>query len=194
MSEFHDPHAPPKGPVTPVFRAEAVHMPFLSKQEGRPIYEQREFVTILIPGDRHSQASEPVNDEHKTRWANEYAAFKAGLELPLEGTPLQNWPNSALNRARVEELAYFHIRTVEHLAAVNDNQLQNLGMGARELRQAARTFLEVSRTGTGPLERLLADNQRLTDENERLKREVVELAALASASRPKPRGANHASA
>ena len=77
-----------------------------------------------------------------------------------------------LIRSRVEELAYFHIRTVEQLAAVNDAQLQQLGMGARELRERARLFLEVARTGTAPLSRLLARLETAEAEVGRLARDL----------------------
>ncbi|HLI66318.1 MAG TPA: hypothetical protein VKU90_08120 [Caulobacteraceae bacterium] len=179
-TDFRDPAAA-KAPAIPRFKTEAVHLPFRSKEAGRPIYEDREFVEILIPGDRRSMPVEPVNDEHKARWPKEYEAFRAGQEAPLEGTPLADWPNSRLTRARAEELAYFNIRTVEHLAAVNDAQLANLGMGARELRQAARTFLDVARTGAGPLERLVAENLTLKDETERLGRDLAQANARLAA-------------
>ncbi|HLK26453.1 MAG TPA: hypothetical protein VKT30_17485 [Caulobacteraceae bacterium] len=172
-TDFRDPSGP-KPPAIPRFKTEAVHLPFRSKEAGRPIYEDREFVEILIPGDRRSMAVEAVSDGHKARWPKEYAAFRAGQEPPLEGTPLADWPNSSLTRARVEELAYFNIRTVEHLAQVNDAQLANLGMGARPLREAARKFLDVARQGTGPLERLVAENLALKDENARLERALAE--------------------
>jgi hypothetical protein len=172
-TDFRDPSAP-RAPAIPRFKTEAVHLPYRSKEAGRPIYEDREFVEILIPGDRRSMAVEPVNDEHKARWPKEYEAFRAGKETPLTGTPLADWPNSSLTRARVEELAYFNIRTVEHLAQVNDTQLGNLGMGARALREAARKFLEVSLRGTGPLERLVAENLSLKDENARLAAELAD--------------------
>lgn len=180
MSEnsFADPNAPKK-PAIPRFHTRPVEMTFKSEQAGRPIYEDQEFVEILIPGDRRSMVCERVNPEHKLRWPREYEAFQKGQELPLDGTPLRNWPNSKITPSRVEELAYFNIRTVEELAGVNDLHLQNLGMGARELRQAAITFLEVAAKGTGPLERMVAENFRLKDENERLTRELTDANAEA---------------
>lgn len=181
--DFRNPNAP-KQPAVPVFFVEAVRMDFKSKQAGRDIFEDREFVRILIPGDRRSAPVEPVNDDHRTRWPREYEAFKAGKEAPLEGTPLADWPQTS--RARVEELAFFHIKTVEQLAAVNDSQLQQLGMGARELRERARLFLEVARNGTAPLSRILArlesaeaDVARLTQD---LKAANAEISALKRAA------------
>lgn len=152
-TDFRDPNAP-KQPAVPVFFTEAVKMEFKSKQAGRPIFEDQERVRIIIPGDRRSMVVEIVNDEHKARWPREYEAFKAGLEAPLEGTPLADWPQ--VSRAQVEELAYFHIRTVEQLAGVHDGQLQQLGMGARELRERAKVFLDVAKNGMAPLSKLVS--------------------------------------
>ena len=173
-NDFKDPNAP-KSPLVPLFYTEPVHMEFRSKQEGHPIYEDREFVRIFIPGNRGSVAVEPVGDEQKARWPKEYAAFKEGREAPLEGTPLREWPNSLMTASKAEELAFFHIKTVEQLAEVNDGQLQHLGMGARQLRETAKKFLEVARTGTAPLERLIAENFKLKDENERLQQQIAEI-------------------
>jgi hypothetical protein len=174
-SDFKDPNAP-KVPLVPLFFTDKVHMTFKSEQEGHPIYEMREFVRVFIPGNRGSVAVEPVGPEQIARWPKEYAAFKENREAPLEGTPLGDWPNSQMTAAKAEELAYFHIKTVEQLAAVNDLQLQNLGMGARQLRESAIKFLDVAKNGTAPLERLVTENLRLRDEVERLKADKAQLA------------------
>ena len=170
-TDFRDPSAP-KSPAIPQFFTEAVKLEWKSRQEGRPIFEDREFVRIIIPGDRRSMAVEPVGEAHRSRWSREYQAFQAGREAPVEGTPLSEWPVSLMSPARVQELAYFNLRTVEQMAAVNDAQLQNLGMGARELRERARTWLEVAEKGAGPIERLISRNEELTRETERLTREL----------------------
>lgn len=177
--DFQSPNGP-KPPAAPIFFTEAVRMDFKSKQAGRDIFEDREFVRILIPGDRRSAPVEPVNDAHIQRWPREYEAFKAGKAAPVEGTPLSDWPQ--ISRSRVEELAFFHIRTVEQLAAVHDVQLQQLGMGARELRERAKLFLEVAREGTAPLSRILARLETAEADVERLTRDLTsanaEIAAL----------------
>ena len=136
-TDFRDPSAP-RAPAIPRFKTEAVHLPYRSKEAGRPIYEDREFVEILIPGDRRSMAVEPVNDEHKARWPKEYEAFRRARRPRWRERRWRTGRTPSLSRARVEELAYFNIRTVEQLAQVNDAQLQQLGMGARELARSAR--------------------------------------------------------
>jgi hypothetical protein len=187
-TDFKDPTAP-KSPAIPQFFAEPVKLEFRSRQEGRPIFEEREFVRIIIPGDRRSMAVEPVGDEHRARWPKEYEAFKAGREAPVEGTPLKEWPVSAMTAARAEELAFFNIKTVEQLAALNDAQLANLGMGARELRERAKLWLSVARSDAAPLERLQAENERLASENERLTRELIDANRRANAKETTHAGA-----
>jgi hypothetical protein len=182
-TDFRDPGAP-KSPAIPQFFTEPVKMEFKSQQAGRPIFEEREFVRIIIPGDRRSMAVEPVNDEHRARWPKDYEAFTAGRAAPLEGTPLKEWPVSAMTASKAEELAFFNIKTVEQLAALNDGQLQNLGMGARELRERSRLWLSVAKSGAAPLERLQAENERLARENERLTRELTEANARAHVKEP----------
>lgn len=154
--------------IMPVFYSESVQMDFKSREAGRPIYEDQEFVKMIIPGTRGSVIVERVNDEHRARWGAEYAAFKAGRELPVDGTPLREWPVGAMTASRADELAYFHIRTVEQLAALGDDKLGNIGMGARELRDRAKLWLSVAKNGSAPLERLQSENERLSIENGRL--------------------------
>ena len=155
-------------PVFPEFVVEAIHMEFASKQAGKPIFEDREFVRIHVVGDRGAQAYEPVNDDHKQRWSKEYAAFRAGIELPPSGTPLATWPHPLMTKSQVAMLAVDNIRTVEDLAGLDDAKLMKIGMGAREMKSAAHTYLEIATKGMAPVTRLL-------EENERLAREVIRL-------------------
>ncbi|WP_395443572.1 hypothetical protein [Caulobacter sp. UC70_42] len=103
----------------PRFYSKPVKNNFRSESEGRPVFEDKEFVEILVPGDRKTVVDTLVKDEHKRRWPREYAAFKAGQEVPVEGTPLEEWPQ--ITRSQVEELKFAHIRTVEQLASLPDD-------------------------------------------------------------------------
>ena len=148
-----------KAQTIPSFYTEAVEQPFKSKQAGRPIFEDKEFVRIIIPGDKNSQPVYEVTDDHRERWPDAYAAFKRGLDAPLEGTPLKQWPPISASMAR--ELAHFNIQTVEQLAAIGDNVVQSIGMGMRDMRRKAQLFLEVAEKGSGPLGRLIDENEQL---------------------------------
>jgi len=111
-----------------------------SVKEGRPIFRDCEFIKIIPPGDKNTVICEPVTEEYKMRWPNQYAAFKNQQIQVNEGTPLEEWP--VLRKSQVMMFKAMNIHTVEHLAAVSDSNLSNLGMGAREIREKAIAYLE----------------------------------------------------
>lgn len=159
----------------PRFHLKPVEIPFKSREAGRPIFEDREFVEIIVPGNARSIPIEPVNDEHKKRWPQHYEAFKKGLELPTTGTPLEQW--SAITPATVQNMKSLNLRTVEDLAAASDSVLQALGHGGHDFRRRAQAFLDQA-AGNAPNEALLAENERLKAELEMVKGQVADLAAL----------------
>jgi hypothetical protein len=177
---------PMERPVIAQFYVQAVKLEFESAKQGRPIFKDQEFVAIIIPGIHGTSSHQPVNDEHRERWPKEYAAFKAGQEAPTEGTPLADWPNSAMTRSLVEELAYYNVRTVEQLATLDEAALARIGLGAQQLRATARTFLEVARTGTAPLEKMLKTIEELTARADR--QDAVIEAQAAEIDRLRPEG------
>jgi len=123
----------------PEFFLQPVHLAFKSTEAGRDIYEDREFVRIITPGAARSIPCEEVTDEHKRRWPRSYEAFKANMEEPTTGLPLEKWPG--MTPAVVANLKALHIRTVEDLASVLDPVLEDIGMGGLHLRKRAQDYL-----------------------------------------------------
>jgi len=121
------------------FFLEPVQNKAKSKEEGRPIFEDKEFVQIMVPGDKDSVVIRQAFEADKARFPQHYAAFKNKTGDILEGTPLSAWP--MVTRAQVEELAFFNVRTVEQLAGMADAQAQKF-MGIKQLQSLARVFLE----------------------------------------------------
>lgn len=76
------------------------------------------------------------------KYRNDYAAWKEGREAPIDGTPLVSWP--PISPAMLKELLGLRVRTVEDLAAANEETLARLGMGARALKQQAVDWLATS--------------------------------------------------
>lgn len=163
------------------FFADPVYMEALSKEEGRPKYEGREFVRIIIPGNRGSVVVQPVTDDVKARYPAQYEAFKKGLEAIPDGTPLTEWP--PITRSMAKEYGHFHVYTVEHLAGLNDNQIQQMPMGARELVKAARLFLDAAEHGTGPLLKIIAKNAEMEAKVDQQAVQMQEMAAELAALR-----------
>lgn len=142
-----------------------------SKEEGRPIFEDKEYIEIRIPGDRKSAVTRIARQKDIDRFPRHYAAFKNRTSEEVEeiGTPLREW--TPIPRSLVEEFAYFNIKTVEQLAGVNDGNVQKAS-GLFEWRQKARDFLERAEAEADGIK-----FDALKTENEELKDQVAELLA-----------------
>lgn len=162
--------------IYPRFYKRAVQNNRRTAEEGRPIFEEREYVEIIIAGDKNTVVDRPVRDEDKQRFPGEYDAFQKGQDAPVVGTPIEQWP--LLNKSQVAELKGIHVMTVEALAALSDSQLQKLGPGGRSLKSKAETWLQAA-AGTAPLVELQEEKDRLAEENEMLRGQVKDLAAKA---------------
>jgi len=121
-----------------------------SAAEGRPIYTDKEYVRIMVPGDKTTMVQRPVRLGHfpkndNNRFASQYNAFKQGDGQNLTGTPLNEWP--MISRSQVRELEHFNCRTVEQLAEMPDTAVQNF-TGVSNLRNLARRYLEQAKEGS----------------------------------------------
>lgn len=143
-----------------------------SKEAGRPIFEDVEYVKIIVPGDR-DEVHRPARDTDRREYRRQYEAFKAGMAAPVSGTPLASWPS--LTGSQVAELAFFNVKTVEQLADMADGHAQRF-MGAQALKQKAQAFLEAA-AGNAPLEKMsaaLAERDNLIETMQRQLKEQGE--------------------
>jgi hypothetical protein len=138
-----------KDVARPTFYMEAVKNNAKSEAEGRPIFDEKEFIKIDIPGDKNMNWIGEVEESHRNRWPDQYAAFKRGEARAASGTPLEHWPNPELTKARVAEIKAQNILSVEELAGIGDNQLGKLGFHGRELREAARAYIAQAKDSAG---------------------------------------------
>jgi hypothetical protein len=150
--------------VYPRFYMEAVEDPLASAQAGRPIFKEEERVEIIMPANQLLAPVHRVTDVDRQRFPREYDAFRRGVELAPEGTPLEEWPR--LNRAHVAELKALGFRTVEEIAVASDTIIQRI-MGGYGLRDAAKAYLDDAE--------YLSQNARLTADNDQLRMEVSNL-------------------
>ena len=128
------------------FYSDAVEDVGASKREGRPIYRDVVFVRIQIPGDRDLNVIErPAEDKDKARFPRQWERYQRGEAVSTEGTPLEVWP--IMTKGLVKMLKAQNIATVEQLANVDDSNLRNLGIGAREMRDRAKAYLEDAADG-----------------------------------------------
>lgn len=146
------------------FYVRAVQNNFKSSQEGRPIFDEVEFVRIIIPGDTKTIIDTKVTNEYRNRFAEKYERFKKGMAQAQTGTPLEVWPQMTVGQ--VAELKAMHISTVEQLADLSDVLAQKI-MGSFQLRQKAQVFLEAAKGE--------AQNSKMAAE---LEKRDIEIAAL----------------
>lgn len=70
-----------------------------------------------------------------------YEAWKAGQDIPLNGTPLQAWPG--VSQQQIDILHQFSLRTVEEVSRLTDSELGRLPLpNMRALRDMATRFLD----------------------------------------------------
>ena len=145
-----------------------------SKKEGRPIYRDREFIDIKVPGSRTGGDVHLVKPRDVARFPRHYDAFKRRIEAPNEGTPLHEWP--LVSRSQAEEMAFYNVKTVEQLAEVNDNNAGQF-MGMQDLKRKASEWLE--RAGeTAQSDELYSELKKRDDEIDELKIMVADLKAM----------------
>lgn len=138
-TEGRDPRDADRG-VWPRFYMDTISDEPESRRQGRRCFKEEERVEIYMPGNNLNIPVFRVTDEHRERWPKQYEAFKAGLEPPTDGIPLEEWP--ALNRSQILELKYLNFRTVEDIVNASDTSLQRIGMGARILKERAKAFVD----------------------------------------------------
>lgn len=118
-----------------------------STAEGRPIFEDRVYIMIMVPGDKESIVNRPAWDLDFRRFPKQHQAFLNKQDSRVVGTPLNalTW----LSASQIKEMEYFNIVTVEQLAGVADAQAQKF-MGLQGLKQRANDFLAAAK-GNAPL-------------------------------------------
>ena len=164
------------------FYVRAVQNNFKTEQEGRPIFEDIDYVKIFIPGDSLNILDQPVREDHKTRFPRQWAHFlnqKEGDQREV-GTPVTSWPRISVSMA--EELKALKFFTVESIANASDAMITKLGMIAGKspyaFREDAQRFLKLASDD--------AEVSRMEEKTKSLEAQVAEMKAmLESLTNPK---------
>lgn len=175
--------------VTFEFRAEEDRA--ASIEAGHYVSKDVPFVLVTPMGskDRHESPADEwfarrEQDTAEGRFPREwlsafkgaFAEWKAGREIPLNGTSVANWP--VASPSQVKMLLDLKVRTVEDLAEANEETLNRLGMGGRTLKQKAQDWL-ASASDMGKVSEQLAglraDNEALKQRNEQLEKQLREV-------------------
>lgn len=163
-----------------------------SAEEGRPIYEDRVYVEILVAGQDKQTVNRPAQEKDKVRFAAEWAAFLNGEEARKVGTPIGQWPRMMQTPSMVKMLESVNIFTVEDVANLSDEFVPKLGMGGYKLRDEAKRFIALAKG-----EAQESEAAKLREQNLALQKRLDDLEARLAAQAepvrkkpgPKPRAA-----
>lgn len=142
-----------------------------SRDAGRPVFVQVDYVRIRQPGER-DEILRPAHRGDQQRFSRRWQAYQEGRQELPAGTPLSIlFPN---NPEVVENLKYDKIFVVEQLAALNDTQIGNIGLGGRQFVDKAKAFLAAASNGKGlqemfaEIDQMAANIKALEKKNEAL--------------------------
>jgi hypothetical protein len=163
MSDFSPPETrrfdprDPDNALVALFKHYAVENEAKSRAAGRPIYDDVEYVEIRAPGSKDvkvfpattisadSIRTDPYTGAVKQityaeRFHRQYRQFKEHAAQTKSGTPLAGV--AFLTEARKAEMRALNVYTVEQLAQIDGQELKNLGMGGRDLKNAAQAYID----------------------------------------------------
>lgn len=161
------------------FYRKPVLQPGKSREAGRAVYEEVDYVRIHVPGDKSCVVERPVSQQDVFRFQERYNKWKAGQEEAVTGTPLSALPG--MNPSKVEEYKFFKLVTVEQLAEANDN-LGAKFMSFQQDKQRAKAFIEVAKNNA-PIEKMNEELQKRDAEIENLRTMVEALQVSQSGKR-----------
>jgi cell division protein FtsB len=161
--------------VLPFISFEARHIAQVDN-EGKPFFKDEDWVVIYSPGGKDRvdknvdswirqlevhQTQKRVSGEYVRQVKAAYADFKAGKET-VNGTPLEAL---GLTPQQMKMLRDMHCATVEQLAAGNEELVQRLGMGGRNLKSKAQVFMS-AREGPAAIASQMTSLRIKTDSQE----------------------------
>jgi len=162
------------------FYRKPILQPGKSREAGRAVYEEVDYIRIHVPGDKSCVIERPVSQQDVFRFQERYNKWKAGQEEAVTGTPLSALPG--MNPSKVEEYKFFKLVTVEQLAEANDN-LGAKFMSFQQDKQRAKAFMEVAKNNA-PIEKMNEELQKRDAEIENL-RTMVEALQVSQSSKRK---------
>lgn len=106
---------------------------------GRAIFDEIPSISIQYPGG--DETVRKIEPQDVADYPELYAAFKAGSEAVVSGTPLAEWP--LMNGSTLRELQHLGFKTVEQLADAHDEIKRKLGPTGRFVKMA-KDWLEAA--------------------------------------------------
>jgi len=176
-----------------VFYIRAVYNAWETKQQGRPIYDDKVYCKYRAGGNTLLEMDVPSTNVHENRFHRQWAKFQAGHGADAQratGTPLDQWP--ILTPSAIEELKGLKFYSIDQIAAASDQQLQVLGMGFLDmgpftLRTRAKAYLDNARDSALPQAQaaeMAALKAEMAEKDAKHAQEMADLRALILANAP----------
>lgn len=154
------------------FYKRAVINNFKSTEAGRPIFDELDYVRIIVPGSKDILDVEAERG-YIQRFPKQWERYAANQAQTLSGTPLEVWPQMTVGI--VAELKAMHIHTVEQLAAMSD-AVAGKFQGGQMFKQRAQAFLDAA-AGDAQNSKMAAELARRDEEIDLLKKQMQDLTA-----------------
>lgn len=140
-------------------------------KQNRPIFEEVDYIQIVVPGDRTSTIVRPVSPADAVRFEKQYAHWKkTAEETMLQGTPLEAW--GIMSLAQIEEYRYFGVRTIDQMAELRDDVAMKI-MGGVQLKQKAVAFMALAKE-EAPMKKVQVELDKRDTEIATLKNALLE--------------------
>lgn len=174
---------------------------------GRPIYEDKIFVKVLIPGNTQNEVDSEaiiVGDDqvpdtmpaapeiaHNHKYPRAWANYKSRQNKKQDGAAMFGTPLSVLAQegvailkpSQVEAFKHANIRTVEHLLSVPDSTSQHLVMGFSTIKKSVQAWAD-KQAGMAPAMLYQELQSKSEAENAALRSELEELKGLVRSLQP----------
>jgi len=146
-----------------------------------PNYPGKDFIRIMVPGDRTSIMETLVTEHYKARFPRQYLYFQMNKDPTYAiGTQLIDWHNADpedFNAVQLAEMQILKFSSVEQIATATDAQLQRIGIGAAGLRERAKRFLDrkSQKDGISELDRARSDRDAMQAQIDMLRAEMASM-------------------
>lgn len=129
-----------------------------------------------LPQLRQQVQEERIPAEWADLYTKSYELWKKGQEIPLNGVPIRGW--QMLSPSQMETVIRANILTVEDLAQIGDEAQRRIGMGALDLKNKAKNWLDSAKSAGISAATMSAQQVKLNASEARIKTLEEEKQAL----------------